>query len=513
MNDHAQQQNALIIGTCAVALTLVAGMGVYMATNDGLLALVGAAAALGLFGALVSAEVALYVTILVACLDGLIKGLAPSMLTMALKDVFIGLALLRWMWDGLNGVPRRSLGHPVALPAFLFIVYCAAQMFNSESASWLLALAGLRSWTIWIPAFFIAYDVCHNRKAFERMIMFIAVISAATGVYVVIQHQIGFQHLYNISSNFGYYKNFQQGTAVRAPGTYVHPGTAGAAMSFAATVCLGVALASPAFSLRQILLLASAPVCWVAMVATGSRAPLVGAAIALVSFVLLTRRPQLLIALLVVGMLSMWQAQKYAGVMVSSRYTSSRLNLHAIWARASGPFEKGFDLLSRYPLGTGVAAGAGTGRAYAMVDEPLLVKSEAAVFIENELGRAMKELGLPGIWLFLWLLWRAVGGGLRGWRTSQGRDQWLASGLVASALNLVIQLMVGSALYLAPGGIYFWIACALAARVPDYEAQDREALTERTREQEAQWEALAARAGRAGALSTQARRRALTPHS
>jgi len=107
----------------------------------------------------------------------------------------------------------------------------------------------------------------------------------------------------------------------------------------------------------------------------------------------------------------------------------------------------------------------------------------------------MKELGLPGVWLLAWLMWRVIGGGLRGWRQSTGRDAWLASGLVAAALNLGVQMMVGSVLYLAPGGIYFWIACALAARVPDYEAQDRAALEERSAEDEAAWNALAGRAG------------------
>jgi hypothetical protein len=328
------------------------------------------------------------------------------------------------------------------------------------------------------------------------MVMFIAIISAVTGIYTVIQHQIGFQHLYAASPNFGYYKNFQRGATIRAPGSYVHPGTAGMALSFASTICLGVALASRAFSLRQILLLACAPVCWVGMAATGSRAPLVGAVIALGAFIALTRRPQLLILVVLMGMLALGQANKYAGSITSTRYSASRLNLPIIWSRAVGPFSQGFEMLSRFPLGTGVAAGAGTGRASYMVDDPLLIKNEAAVFIENELGRAMKELGLPGIWLLLWLLWRAIGAGLRGWRQSSGRDSWLASGLVASALNLAVQLMVGSALYLAPGGIYFWIACALAARVPEYEAQDRAALEERTAEDEAAWNALALRRAR-----------------
>jgi hypothetical protein len=496
MEQRQEGQSYLIIATLGATVVLAVGMGAYLVLDNTLLAFLAALAGLAVFGALVSTEMGLYATIAVACFDGFVKGFAPNMLTMVLKDVFLGITLLRWAWDGLNRQPRASLGHPVALPAFLFVAYCAAQMFNSESMSWLLALAGLRSWVIWIPVFFIAYDTCRTRRQFERMVMFIAVISAVTGMYTVVQHQIGFEHLYRASHNFSYYKDFRQGATVRAPGSYVNPGTAGSALSFAATVCLGVALASPAFSLRQLLLLACAPVCWVGMAATGSRAPLVGAVIALGAFVLLTRRPQLAIAMVLMGVLALGQTNRYAGNLTATRYSASHLNPSGIWARAVGPFTTGLELLGQYPLGTGVAAGTGAGRATFMVDEPLVVKHDAAVMIENELGRAMKELGLPGIWLLLWLLWRAIGSGLRGWRQSTGRDSWLASGLLAGALNLSVQLMVGSALYLAPGGIYFWIACALAARVPDYEAQDRAALEQRTPEQEAAWTALAARTQR-----------------
>ena len=503
MNDRSGPQTTVLLTAGAVTVSLAVGLGLLMSYNSPLIAAVGMVAAAGTFAALASTEAALYALIAVACFDGLIKGLHPSMVTMFLKDAFLAIALLHWVWDGVNRSPRASLGHPVAVPAVLFSLYCAAQMFNSENISWMLALAGLRSWVVWIPVFFIAYDTIRTRAQFERLVLFVAIISAGTGVYGIIQHRIGFEHLYRLSSNFGFYTKFAHGAAVRAPGTYVHPGTSGSAMSFAAMLCAGTALASRAFSLRQILLLAAAPVCLVALVASGSRAPLVGVAIGTVLFLLLTRRPHLLLALVLVGIIGFWQSEKYVGRMMSSRYSKSRLNMTVIWGRATGPFRTGFDMLAKYPLGAGVATGVGAGRAVFLIDEPMYVKDETAVFVENELGRAMKELGLPGLALLVWLLWRAIASGFTGWRTSTGRDQWLVSGLMAGAVNLAVQLMVGSALYLAPGGPYFWIACALASRVPDYEAQDRDAPDQRTPEDIAEWERLArrARGARVAAIS------------
>jgi hypothetical protein len=269
-------------------------------------------------------------------------------------------------------------------------------------------------------------------------------------------------------------------------------------MSFAAILCAGVALAARPFSLMQMLLLAAAPTCLVALTATGSRTSLFGAAVGLTAFVLLVRRPQIFIALALVVTIGLWQSDRYAGQAMNQRFSKEMLNLRSAWFRAIGPFYRAGEIMAKYPLGTGVASGTGVGRAGFYVDEPLVVKSDTAVLIENELGRAMKELGFPGAALLLWLLWRALRGAYTGWRDSSGRDRWLTAALLAGALNLFAQLFTGSALYLAPGGIYFWAACALGSRVPDYERQDREdaaAAFERTPEQVEEWEKLARRRG------------------
>lgn len=491
------QTTVLLVGfACCTALSV--GLAVLMVSNSVTYALAGAIAGLGTFAALASTEAALYATITIACLDGLIKGLSPGMWTVLLKDVFLALAILRWGWEGLIGVPRQSLSHPVALPAFLFMAYCAGQMFNTETMSWMLAIAGLRTWIIWIPVFAITYDTFRTRRQFERLVLYVALLSAATGVYGVIQHRIGFEHLTEISPSFAWYSHFQQGQLIRAPGTYVHPGTAGEAMSFAAILCAGVALACRPFSLMQTMLLASAPVCLVALTATGSRTSLFGAVVGMVAFVLLVRRPQIFIALALVVAIGLWQSDRYAGQAMTQRFSKEMLNLRSAWIRAIGPVYRAGEILAKYPLGTGVASGTGVGRAGFYVDDPLVVKSDTAVLIENELGRAMKELGFPGAGLLLWLLWRALWGCYLGWRDSTGRDRWLTAALLAGALNLCAQLFTGSALYLAPGGIYFWAACALGARVPDYERQDREAAQaalQRTPEQAEEWDKLARRRG------------------
>lgn len=496
-----QQDQALsvLLAAAAVCSSVAVGAGVLLAHNNPMLAGVAVIATLGTVAALASTEAALYATITVACFDGFVKCLQPGLLTVILKDVFLGIALLHWMWDGVNRQERQSLTTRVAVPAVMFTLYCAAQMFNTESLSWALALAGLRSWVIWIPVFFITYDSIRTRRQFERFIMFIAVISAATGVYIIVQNTIGFEHLYNLSPNFSYYEHFGRTPPVRALGTYVHPGVAGASMGFAATVCAGVALGARAFSIQQLLLFVASPVCLVAMAATGSRAPAVGTVFAIAVFVLMVRRPQLLAGVFVLILIGVSQSHRYVGETVAARYGEQSLSAAGALERGANPLLSGFQRLAEYPLGTGVASGAGAGRGAALLDAPVVIKRGTAIMIENEFGRVMKELGLPGLLLYLWLFWRVLGIGFAGHRAGNPRNKMLASGLMAGAVGLAVQLMVGSALYLAPAGIYFWAACAAAARIPDYEAEERARLEAdgRSPEEAEQWQQLTAPSGAA----------------
>lgn len=480
----------------AVCAAVGVGIWLLMIGKSQPVALASAVASFAALGALASAETAFYALVAVSCVDGFLKSAVPSAISVVLKDIFLALALGHWLWGFALGHPRPSTATPVALPALLFVLYCIAQMFNSENMSWILALAGLRSWIIWIPVFFIVYDTMYTRRQLDRLILIIAVLSAATAIYGVVQTKIGFGHLYNISPNFSFYRVFMQGEAVRAPSTYVNPGTAGEAMGFAAVACGGAALAA-VFSVRQLILAAGGVLSAIGMLATASRAPMLGAMTALTTATLLSRAPRLVIGLMLVAVVGAWQAGRHVGPQAFDRYQHGMLSRETIVARVRTPLENALVMLARYPLGTGIASGVGTGRALHYVDQPVAVKETVSGFVENEFGRAMKELGLPGFALFMWMLWRVISLGVRGTLRCRGRDRVLAAALMSAAIGVAMQLWVGSALYLAPGGIYFWMACALAARMPEHaEAEQAAAVPERTPEQVDQWRRLQQRVGR-----------------
>ena len=505
MRRSAIGQMTVIVAAGSIFAALAVAMAIMMAYNKPIFAVLGALTAAGGVLALSSNVAALCLLVAVACVDGILKGMFPGLLAIAVKDILIGLMTVRWLWEGLNGAPRPSLSQPIALPVFLFAVYCVAQMFNSETGSVLVALAGLRSWVGALPLFFVIYDTFATERAARAAGWFAVCVVSLTSIYGAVQQRIGFGHLYALSSGFDFYRKFGEGGTLRAASTFVAPGVFGLTANLAILLAVGLGLSARNKATGLLVGSLGAIVCFVGVASSGSRAPLAGAVFGLAVFAVLSRRPQMLLVLVILALLAAWQSENYFQELLANRWNQEKLGPDALANRALSPFLSGWDAMVANPLGTGVASGVGLGRAGSFVgEESLMVTSSAASFIENELGRAMKELGFPGAFLFLWLLWRALTGAFRGWRLATGDARWMAGGALATVAAAVPALAVGQALYIGAPAVLFWFACAIACRSPQYAEQaeqawrDRSEVDSRTAEEMAEWEKLQRRAGLAG---------------
>lgn len=488
----------LMVGGLTVAMA--AAMALMMAYNQPMLAVLGAIGSLLAFAICISAEANLVVYLIVGCTDGLLKGWLPGWGSIVLKDVVLALAFLRWFWYGIVGVPRGSLHHPVAFPMVVFSLYCCAQMFNSETASWLLALAGVRTWIGGLPLFFILYDTLETRRQANRLLTAALVMSVVTSVYGVIQHRIGFGHLFALSPGFSFYSKFGEGETLRAASSYVGPGAFGGAMAIIILLALGLAFSLRAGSPMQLVYLLAAGICAVGMGASGSRGPLLEVSIGVAILILLTRRVAIILGLALLVAVVAWQINLHSGALVGQRWGSARMSTEVVTSRSMSPLVAGWLSMVEYPLGTGVASGVGTGRvgAEGLMAQPIYASATAAGFVENEYGRAMKELGIPGFLLFVWLLWRACSSAYRGYKDTNGPPRALEAALVGSLVATCAGLGIGAALYPGTGAFYFWMACAVASRYPGYLEQERleqEQAYERTPEQAADWNELAQPSG------------------
>ena len=440
----------------------------------------------GLIAALSSLEVAMIGLVVICYVDGFLKGLVVSAASVFAKDIVLAIGIIRWLWLGLTRQRWEALHLPVILPAILFTLYCTAQMFNTETASPLVALAGLRSWVVWIPVLIIAYDYMTTRAHIERMLLTIVLLSLVTGIYAIVQYNLGFGHLYALGSGFDFYDRFTWGSGVRAVSTFVGPGALGDAMSLSAIFCIGAVLYMRGKAWLKPLMISTAAICLVALATSGSRAPLLGLVVGGLGLLLLLRQPRFLFAAAVVGILAVGVLNNYAGGAFEARYNPRMLGYRTVIGRAAVPMIGSIKSALSNPLGVGVATGTGVGRGQLVVGgQPLVVKRTVGGMVENEYGRALHELGFPGFALFLWLLYAAVKMTVSSFmrvRTVESRS--LIAACLAVMLSSLARLAVGSAIYLVPGGPMFWLAAAMAVRSADLEVAERADVCEYVQRQE-----------------------------
>ena len=126
-----------------------------------------------------------------------------------------------------------------------------------------------------------------------------------------------------------------------------------------------------------------------------------------------------------------------------------------------------------HPLGSGVAAGHAAGRILWGEFKGRTGQTEDIPWSENEWGRALIELGVPGVILYAWLVFSVLRAMYRAYQQCKTVEyRWLAAGLLSACLGVVGRLAVGAALYTWPEGILFWIFAAMCMRLPEMEAEE-----------------------------------------
>ncbi len=399
--------------------------------------------------------------VVVANFDGFLKSLFVERFSLFLKDYFVLLALVRWTLGLLWGEARPSLRTAVATPAALFIGYVVAELGNPNAPSLLIGLAGLRTWVIWIPVFFIAYDYMRSKAEIERLWVLATAIGGIVAAYGIVQYFIGFEHLYALSPRFQAYAASAYPTEsgesiIRVFSTMVHAGVFGGAMGFAAVIGLGIAFTARARAAR-LLAVICVPVMVIGMFLSGSRASVIVAAIGILLFVVLGRRPVLLLGAGLLVLVSFWQAARVTGGAVEERLESVTWEYSS--DRVTYPFVRGLDTALAHPFGLGIASGAGVGGF------GLQPGSYRGSFLENDFGRALAELGV-GALLYCLLLAVAVLAAVRAYlNTTDESSSILSAALIGALAGPLIGLTAGAALYLVPGAIYFWLALASVLRL------------------------------------------------
>ncbi len=433
-------------------------------------------AVLATVAALASLEFGLMALIFIASTDGFLKGVSPGWHTQLLKDYLIALCLLRWAWLSVLGNRRQSVRHPLSLPILVFGGWVAVQLLNARAGSLVIGLAGMRMWTMWLPVFFIAYDTMVSRRELDRILLFTIALFIPLSAYGITQYYIGLDHLYRLSPGFDVYRlQYYSGAErneLRPPSTMVSPHAFAGGLATVVLMTVGAAIYFSRNRLIQAVALAAVPLMSIALMITAVRNAAASAVIGVVALLAVIRRADLAIIAIVLGAIAITQVDIITSGEANRRLMSVIEDPEYTRNRIMGRWSFAVNFALNHPLGSGIATGMGTGRlsnfAYGRLNP-----EERSIAVENEYGRSLTELGIPGFLFFVWMLFAVGRNNYRSYRGALHlRDRWLLAGIFASCFSMLARLLTGPALYGWPEAPLFWIFVAMAARLPEIERDE-----------------------------------------
>ncbi len=428
----------------------------------------------GFIGAMLSLEFAVYALLFLGLVEGVYKTIAPSLFTLVAKDVMLGFILVRLGYESLRNKDFSWINQRLTVPAVLFIGYAFAMITAPSTQSPALALAGVRSWILWIPLYYPVYVIFSNRTRVIRLLRTMCWVSMPVAAYGLYQSIMGYEHL-RVSEELYRHTLWYTGRAISI---FNAPSLLGNFCALVILASLGLTLYYPGL-VRRGFFFGTAILAGGGLVASGTRGSFLGLLVGLLIFLILARRKTLIVAIIALAGVISFNYMVPTAEPGAERIRET-ITPQIVVRRVTKPFEQALEQVTRYPLGYGVATGAGSGRIYGELRHE--AGARGIEWIENEFGRVLSELGLPGLFFWLWMLWVATRGAITAARTAaRDRDHYIFLAMTAGMFVLLSQLFIGGALYDAAAGIYFWIFAAMTARLPqafeeEQQAEEAEAL-------------------------------------
>jgi hypothetical protein len=254
-------------------------------------------------------------------------------------------------------------------------------------------------------------------------------------------HELGYAYNTAIRNSHGHLRSFS---------TFGDPFPFAFYLMVVALVALPVALGEPR-RLRNRVFLFCLPLLGLGMVLALVRGAWLGLAVGLVYLGL--RRHRILLLAVPLGA---------AGVVVllllPGTFGSSALSTTSIQQRFDS-WHHNLDHVLRRPMGTGIGS---SGAAAAKTAS--LTGTRAHTFQpDNYYFKEIYELGIPGLLLFLWLLFAAFRNADRKGARIRGPDGALALGVAASVVGVAAASLVSTYLEIFPMDLMFWLLVSVVA--------------------------------------------------
>jgi hypothetical protein len=415
-------------------------------------------------------HVCLLGAIIAGTFQGWLKDRIAGPLPYLLSDGLYGGAIL--LWFATLAVQRRPL---FVLPAssridvvLLMLVCIPVPFFLTFATALPIQAAGLRAWSAFPIAAIMGLSITRSAGQVRAYVGVILLLCAVTGIYGILQYRAGPQvalasELSQVRHGETLHYLTRLGTpSFRAFSTFTFPAPFAAMMSFGMLLAAGL-VASRASSLSvRTAALVLAPLLFVAMTLSGTRATLVTllAGLLVIGWLRGSRGWQLLLLAALVAALHF--ATVYTAGNILDRFRSLLADEQLAWTYVARPLRTGFAALLEHPLGQGLGrSGVGVPYTAAMAMPP-----DYFVFCDGDTCRAAVELGVLGV---LWLVFALVGllpEVYRAARYLSGTELAdLGLGIGALLLSSALVLLVGSPLSSTPHALIWWFLVGALLRL------------------------------------------------
>lgn len=402
------------------------------------------------------------------CIEGLIVNLTyPNIIAYVVKDAVILLIYLFLLTE-----PRPTTGslRRLAAPALAFTVVMLFFLALPTPVTMIASLVALKQRLFYIPLMFVGYYYTrteHDAYGLIRLLAWTAIPTSLFGIYLFFAGPRALQDLGGTYSAVVYSTVGAAGVAFwRVPGTFTSPGQYSLYLLMQAVLMTGL-LFVPGLQRRLKVLGAVALTCALAaLLASGTRTPLVVYVLCVgVGLLYMGRLTRLgTTALVLYGILAVFFTYFGAGVQDRVGSVLSQENYERFRTTAFG--QVFYQHLSDNPLGYGLGVATIAGRHFTDWSKILLV--------ESYFGVIATETGLFGLIIGLWLM------GQTAWVLIRSRlivKQAVWSPLwifIALVILEIIALMPSSTMIeSAPGNMYFWFLLGMALRFVDIERARR----------------------------------------
>ena len=405
-----------------------------------------------------------YLCFIYTCIEGFVINLTyPAILPYLIKDGFILLAYVALITEQRPGVGSlRKLGAPILAFAAVMTFFMAMPI----RVNMLSALVALKQRVFYIPLLYVGYYYTRSERdlyALLKVLAWTAIPTSLFGIYLFFAGPSALQSMGGTYAAVFYSMPGAAGaTFWRVPGTFTSPGQFALYLLIQAALTTGV-LFVPDISKRDKIVASAALVLSLgAMLASGTRLPLVEYALCVgLSLFYMGRLTRMgTTALVLYGVLAM--AFSYFGAGVQDRVGSvlSQENFDRFRTTAFGQLF--YSQMLQDPWGLGLGAATVAGRHF--------TDFSRIVFVESYFGVISAETGIFGLIACLWLMLRIVTL-VVGNRLIVRRAPWAPLWYFTALLVIIIVALMPSSTVIdsAPGNMYFWFLLGVVVRLADME--------------------------------------------